>query len=46
VNVTVAERFGKCLLELGGNNAVIVNHDADLELVLKGSLFAAVGTSG
>lgn len=42
----VATRFGKSILELGGNNAVIVMSDANLELVLKGSVFSAVGTCG
>lgn len=42
----VASRFGKFLLELGGNNAVIVMPDSNLELVLKGSVFSAVGTCG
>lgn len=42
----VANRFGKSILELGGNNATIVMPDANEELVIKGSLFAAVGTCG
>lgn len=42
----VAGRFGRSILELGGNNASIVMSDADLDLAFKGSLFAAVGTSG
>jgi len=42
----VAARFGKSILELGGNNATIVMPDANEELVIKGSLFAAVGTCG
>jgi len=46
VSSQVASRFGKCLLELGGNNAVIVMPDANLELVLKASVFSAVGTCG
>jgi aldehyde dehydrogenase (NAD+) len=46
VNTTVAQRFGKVLLELGGNNAAIVAPSADLNLVLRGVLFAAVGTAG
>lgn len=40
------KRFGRTILELGGNNAVIVMDDANLELALKASLFAAVGTCG
>lgn len=42
----VAERFGKCILELGGNNAMILAPSADLELAVRGILFAAVGTAG
>lgn len=42
----VAERFGKCILELGGNNAMILAPSADLDLALRGILFAAVGTAG
>lgn len=43
---TVAGRLGRSLLELGGNNAVIVMKDADLDLVIRGVLFGAVGTAG
>ncbi|MBT8232883.1 MAG: aldehyde dehydrogenase family protein [Saprospiraceae bacterium] len=43
---TVASRLGNTLLELGGNNAVIVTPDADLSLVLTGVVFGAVGTCG
>jgi aldehyde dehydrogenase (NAD+) len=42
----VAKRFGKCLLELGGNNAVIVSDKADLEVAMPSILFGAVGTCG
>ena len=42
----VATRFGRSLLELGGNNAVIVAPTADLDLAVRGILFAAVGTAG
>jgi aldehyde dehydrogenase (NAD+) len=42
----VAQRLGRSLLELGGNNAVIVMHDADLALALRAVMFGAVGTSG
>ena len=42
----VQERFGKSLLELGGNNAIVVNDDADLEMVVRSVLFASVGTAG
>jgi aldehyde dehydrogenase (NAD+) len=42
----VAERFGRCLLELGGNNAMIVTPSADLELALRAILFSAMGTAG
>ena len=43
---TVAGRLGRSLLELGGNNAIIVEKDADLDLVVRGVLFGAVGTAG
>ncbi|MEZ5308204.1 MAG: aldehyde dehydrogenase family protein [Pyrinomonadaceae bacterium] len=43
---TVAGRMGKSLLELGGNNAIIVAEDADLELAIRAILFGAVGTAG
>lgn len=42
----VAERFGKCILELGGNNAMILTPSADLDLAVRGILFSAVGTAG
>ena len=42
----VAERLGRSLLELGGNNAAIVAPSADLDLVVRAVLFAAVGTAG
>ncbi|HET7260639.1 MAG TPA: aldehyde dehydrogenase family protein [Casimicrobiaceae bacterium] len=43
---TVAQRFGKVLLECGGNNAIIVADDADLDLVVPSVVFGAVGTAG
>lgn len=46
VALTVQERFGKFLLELGGNNAIIVNKDADIDMVVRSALFACVGTAG
>jgi aldehyde dehydrogenase (NAD+) len=42
----VASRLGKSLLELGGNNAIIVTPDADLKMTLMGAVFGAVGTAG
>jgi aldehyde dehydrogenase (NAD+) len=42
----VAARFGRCLLELGGNNAAVVTPSADLELTVRGVVFAAAGTAG
>jgi len=42
----VAARLGRCLLELGGNNAMLVAPSADLELTVRAVLFAAVGTAG
>lgn len=46
VATTVAERLGRSLLELGGNNAIIVAPSADLDLALKAVAFSALGTSG
>lgn len=46
VGTTVAQRLGKSLLELGGNNAIIITENADLDLVLTGAVFGAVGTCG
>lgn len=46
VSETVARRFGRTILELGGNNAIIVAKDADLDLATRGILFGAVGTAG
>jgi len=46
VGSTVAKRFGKSILELGGNNAIIVTPDADLDVTLIGAVFGAVGTAG
>ena len=46
VSKTVAERFGKTILELGGNNAIIVSEHADINMVLVGAVFGAVGTAG
>ncbi|MBV7255862.1 aldehyde dehydrogenase family protein [Pacificimonas sp. WHA3] len=43
---TVADRFGKSILELGGNNAMIVTPSADLDLALRAIVFSAVGTAG
>lgn len=46
VGAEVASRFGKSLLELGGNNAIIVTPDADLKMTIIGAAFGAVGTAG
>lgn len=46
VSEAVAKRFGRSILELGGNNAVIVTEDADLEMAVRAILFGAVGTAG
>jgi aldehyde dehydrogenase (NAD+) len=46
VGPAVAQRMGRSILELGGNNALIVMDDADLDLAIRGTLFSAVGTSG
>jgi len=42
----VGRRLGRSLLELGGNNAIIVSKDADLDIAITGSVFGAVGTAG
>ncbi|MEM6698981.1 MAG: aldehyde dehydrogenase family protein [Bacteroidota bacterium] len=46
VGQTVAARLGKSLLELGGNNAIIITPSADMKVVLTGAVFGAVGTAG
>jgi aldehyde dehydrogenase (NAD+) len=46
VGETVAARFGKSLLELGGNNAIIITPNADLKLAIPAVVFGAVGTCG
>ncbi|MBS0197886.1 MAG: aldehyde dehydrogenase family protein [Planctomycetes bacterium] len=46
VGQVVADRMGRCLLELGGNNAVIIDRSADLNLTIPAVVFAAVGTAG
>jgi aldehyde dehydrogenase (NAD+) len=46
ISQAVGERLGRCLLELGGNNAVIVMDDANLDLALRAVMFGAVGTAG
>ncbi|MFC5715043.1 aldehyde dehydrogenase family protein [Pseudomonas sp. GCM10022188] len=42
----VAARFGRCILELGGNNAMILTPSADLDMAVRAILFSAVGTAG
>jgi len=46
VGKAVGERLGRSLLELGGNNAIIISKDADLDMALIGAAFGAVGTAG
>jgi aldehyde dehydrogenase (NAD+) len=46
VSETVAQRLGRTILELGGNNGIIVTNDANPDLVLRAVLFGAVGTAG
>lgn len=46
VGSTVAARFGKSLLELGGNNAIIITPDGDADIYLTAAVFGAVGTAG
>ena len=46
VSREVSGRFGRTILELGGNNAAIIMPDADLDMAIKACTFAAVGTCG
>ncbi|MFN4284527.1 MAG: aldehyde dehydrogenase family protein [Lacibacter sp.] len=46
VGTAVAQRLGRSLLELGGNNAIIISQHADLDIAVRGALFGAVGTAG
>jgi aldehyde dehydrogenase (NAD+) len=46
VGKTVSERLGRALLELGGNNAIIITPNANLDMAIRGALFGAVGTAG
>jgi len=46
VGKRVAERFGRCILELGGNNAIILDETADLKMAIPAIVFGAVGTAG
>jgi aldehyde dehydrogenase (NAD+) len=46
VGAKVMARFGRCILELGGNNAMIVTPSADLDMALRAIVFSAVGTAG
>lgn len=46
VSTAVAARFGRSILELGGNNAIIISKEADLEMAIIGAVFGAVGTAG
>lgn len=46
ISASVGARLGKTILELGGNNAIIISKDADLDIALIGSIFGAAGTAG
>ncbi len=46
VGAAVAARLGKALLELGGNNAIIISKEADIDIAIRGAVFGAVGTAG
>ena len=46
VGLAVQSRFGKSILELGGNNAIIVCEDADVNMAIKAAIFACAGTAG
>jgi aldehyde dehydrogenase (NAD+) len=46
VGAAVGARLGRALLELGGNNAIIISNDADIDIAVRGAIFGAVGTAG
>ncbi len=46
VSAAVSQRFGRTILELGGNNAIIITKSANLSMVLTGAVFGAIGTAG
>jgi len=46
VGIAVAARLGRALLELGGNNAIIISKEADIDIAIRGAVFGAVGTAG
>ncbi|MCK4639696.1 MAG: aldehyde dehydrogenase family protein, partial [Candidatus Marinimicrobia bacterium] len=46
IGEAVGRRLGRTILELGGNNAIIITEDADLDMALRATLFGAVGTAG
>ncbi|MFD2202165.1 aldehyde dehydrogenase family protein [Shivajiella indica] len=46
VGMAVASRLGRSLLELGGNNGIIITENADMDIAIRGALFGAVGTAG
>lgn len=46
VGAAVGARLGRALLELGGNNAIIISRDADISIAIPGAVFGAVGTAG
>ena len=46
VGTAVAARLGRALLELGGNNAIIISKNADIDIAIRGAVFGAVGTAG
>jgi aldehyde dehydrogenase (NAD+) len=46
IGAATAERFGRALLELGGNNAIIITENADLNIAIRAVVFGAVGTAG
>lgn len=46
VNERIASRFGKAILELGGNNALFIHEDADVEMAIRSAVFGAAGTAG
>jgi len=46
VGAAVGQRLGRTILELGGNNAIIISKEADMDMAIRGALFGAIGTAG
>jgi len=46
VGAAVGQRLGRTILELGGNNAIIISKEVDMDMAIRGALFGAIGTAG